>query len=1792
MKKQLLYAVLLLFIGMNLGNATNLKLNAKPENNGNPVETCLPPISLQAQNITPNSAVLLWANSAGAVGYEIELILEIATPTGVATNTSTTNSFNATNLLPNTNYKFYVRSNCGSGNYSSWVGPFILYTFNFGVSCSDPIVIPSLPYQTSDNTGNYGNTVSGPQSSSCALGATNFQAGYDVFYKYTATQNGQVSFTLTSQESRSAIFIYQNCAGITGTCLAAAGNQFNTPRVITYNVSAGSSYIILISSSNQTPIFTYNLLIQAENCPSKPTDLTVSNITSSSANFAWTAPTGPSLNYQIALQPAGSAIPAGAGQYTFSGTTPSFELTTDLEAGTMYQYWVRSECASGSYSAWAGPVAFNTTSCGIEDQCSYIFRMTDSANNGWNGARMQIRQNGIVMATIGGTYTFGSGPIDVAVPLCKNVPFDIFWNVSGTQPQQCIVSVVNSFGQTIATVNGATQNVGTAIYSGLVNCETPVCTVAPTIINVAPITATGGTINWNAPGTENVGYDIYIALAGSAAPSAASTPTYSGMNGSSAPFTFDIPSATNLLADTLYDVYVRVQCDPTNSPWSTVRTFKTLATCPKPYDQTVTNITMNSAVLSWAEFGSATQWEVLLLAAPNAIVPNAPAITPIVNDNDIYIQNISGATTTAVTLVPTTIYYYYVRAVCQPGNDASRWTGPFIFNTLTCDAANKCSYKFLLTNQTNNNWNQARIQVRQNGIVIATLGTQTVNNPNGISVAICNDVPFDLFWSVEGTLPAQIGLKVLNPFGGLIYNKLPGQGTPNSVLYTGTGNCTNTCPIPTELAVNAVSSNSAQLSWVENGTATQWEVYLTSSQDLPILNNSIVTGNPSYTIINGASNMSLNNLAVSTTYSFFVRSICSSSEIGAWTLAQQFTTKPINDNCANAIALPVNPTPSFTQSIAGSTLGGTPSAEVSDCLGQENDDVWFSFTATHTSHLIKLFDIAGTSNILRFAVYEGSDCATQTQIFCSGVNSATGFLNNMSSGTTYKIRVYTNLNMPNLFASFRIGVATPPEMINDECSTAILIPVTTTGSISNATTYGNVAGATASAVSGEICAGVEDDDVWFNFVATSSRQIVSVQLLDAEVNILNYAVYSGNCTNLSLLACAPLNGVALQSMSFVVGQTYYVRVWSQSDVPQNAAFTISVKEVSTCENAEQFCGATVDNPYIYKNTTGLPSSDYLACLTTTPNPTYYTLKVSQSGPILYQMLQNTSFDFQGNPNGNNQDVDFVAWGPFTSPDSCEAISMMPCTDCPNNTINPSFYPLGNIVDCSYSASFMETLSIPNAIAGEYYVVLITNFNGSSGFIKLVQTNAGEPNAGATACADKIQLVAFLDSNNNGVKDVSEGNFTYGSFTSQKNNAGAVSYLSNPLGAQSIYDDNPANTYDFNYEINPEYAPYYAETATNFNDVSIAVGSGTQVLYFPITSTQPYSDVDVSIVSTGLPRPGFEHTHKIVYRNLGSDVASGSITYTKDNANVVISEILPAATTTLPSGFTYDFTNLQPGEVRFVNVKMAVAQIPIVNLGDLLTSSVSVSPAGSDINTLNNTFATSQIVVASYDPNDKNEARGATIAIGNFDQEDYLFYTIRFQNTGTASADTVQIEDTLESDFNFASVRMVSASHNYTMERVNNKLVWTFRNINLPGMFQNDLLSQGYVTFKIKLNAGFAVGDVIENTAQIYFDTNPAIVTNTFQTTFTPNLSVGTFDLNNLVVYPNPAKEIVNIQLKNSSETLKMITIYDMIGKTIKNVAGNGGQQSTIDVSNLSTGMYMIEITTDSNLKQIRKFIVN
>lgn len=442
------------------------------------------------------------------------------------------------------------------------------------------------------------------------------------------------------------------------------------------------------------------------------------------------------------------------------------------------------------------------------------------------------------------------------------------------------------------------------------------------------------------------------------------------------------------------------------------------------------------------------------------------------------------------------------------------------------------------------------------------------------------------------------------------------------------------------------------------------------------------------------------------------------------------------------------------------------------------------------------------------------------------------------------------------------------------------------------------------------------------------------------------------------------------------------------------------------------------------------------------------------------------------------------------------------------------------------------------------------------------------------------MKAFIDANSNGIKDSGEANFNLGQFHYQLNNNGITNSVSSSDGLYYLQESNTANTYDLSYTVDSNYSSYYTVSPSSYNDISFVSGSGVMVYNFPITQL-PYNDANVIVIPYGAPpRPGFTYQNKIVYKNSGNQtIASGTVTFTKNNA-VSITVVSESGITSTASGFTYDFTNLLPNETRYIYVTMQVPTIPTVMLGNLLTNTASITIPAGDINVSNNTNDLTQVVVGSYDPNDKTESHGEKIVHSSFTANDYLTYTIQFENTGTYSAENVRISDVLDAKLDETSVKMINASHTNVLSRVGNTLNWNMNGIDLLPS------GKGHVTFQIKPKSGYAIGDIIPNTASIFFDFNPAIITNTFQTEFVNTMSISEFENQIFFVYPNPTNNFVTISGKDNSQVIDSVEINDISGKTVQTKTVNM-VTAKIDLSDLSNGIYFAKVKSGNNLNIVK-----
>lgn len=375
--------------------------------------------------------------------------------------------------------------------------------------------------------------------------------------------------------------------------------------------------------------------------------------------------------------------------------------------------------------------------------------------------------------------------------------------------------------------------------------------------------------------------------------------------------------------------------------------------------------------------------------------------------------------------------------------------------------------------------------------------------------------------------------------------------------------------------------------------------------------------------------------------------------------------------------------------------------------------------------------------------------------------------------------------------------------------------------------------------------------------------------------------------------------------------------------------------------------------------------------------------------------------------------------------------------------------------------------------------------------------------------------------------------------------------------------------------NPTYFNVSPTTAT----VTFPVTTSPFVQDFCITANGVHNDLEINLLPTSFAVPGFDANYKIIYKNNGTQTQSGSVNlnFNDDVLDLVIAN--PDTTSQSLNTLSWSFTNLLPFESREILVTLNLnspIETPPLNSGDVLSYNATIT-ALTDETPLDNTFTLNQTVVNSFDPNDKTCLEGNTITPAQVGE--YVHYMIRFENTGTFPAENIVVKDIIDTTkFDMATLFPVSGSHNFITKISDvNKVEFIFQNINLPFDSANN---DGYIAFKIKTKSALALGNTFSNLANIYFDYNFPIVTNTATTTVANPLSTQDFEFSNYFsIYPNPVKNSLNITTKQAIKVSSM-SIYNTLGQVVQ-VVTNPTQ--TVDVSELRAGTYFVKIVSDNGV---------
>lgn len=437
----------------------------------------------------------------------------------------------------------------------------------------------------------------------------------------------------------------------------------------------------------------------------------------------------------------------------------------------------------------------------------------------------------------------------------------------------------------------------------------------------------------------------------------------------------------------------------------------------------------------------------------------------------------------------------------------------------------------------------------------------------------------------------------------------------------------------------------------------------------------------------------------------------------------------------------------------------------------------------------------------------------------------------------------------------------------------------------------------------------------------------------------------------------------------------------------------------------------------------------------------------------------------------------------------------------------------------------------------------------------------------------VLLTVFLDENNNGLFDESEVTVPY----FQVNADGLGTMFTNAYGQILTTLDEATS-----FEVNVDTWQWNLTTPSLIN-VDENGWQGYALEYFIGINPTANLSTQIEVALEGLTGDcnTTSNTHASVF-NEGNFYPGGQIQIQLDPLYTYVSSS-PEPISTANNLLVFDVPALNYHELFDASI---IIQNPDENAFGEITSHHITGYYYISSETLSDALDTDSVsheIICAYDPNIKITQTG----IGEFNDiaaNTPLEYTIQFQNIGNAEAETVSITDELSDLLNVATIQPISWSHDFTLHVEGNLATFTFAQINLPGIEQDPIASQGFVRFRIQQMPDLSEGTIITNTATIIFDENSPIVTNTTTNRIPISIGVEESYHSPLGVYPNPTNDVVAW----NDRSFKLTRIVNSTGAShsLKHYLG-GTQYSTKD---LPSGVYIFQFENHEG-KQVFETVI-
>jgi hypothetical protein len=883
-----------------------------------------------------------WMTSTAA-SWEVSVAPVGAVPSAATTTTVTTNTATIAGLTPDTEYTLAIRAICAPGDTSMWSFVRVVrtacgalvpnYSFNFPNFINDErcwseaqgrlgtstVLSGTTSGWTEDGFANNGTqdaareAISGTsndewlisESIDLGTGTTTYELAFDI--ALTGSGSSTTQGTLGSDDTIAVVISTDDGATwSTANILQQwnAGTEPSNTGDFTIISLAGYTGVVKFGfyaastiTNASTNVFIDNFEVRLPVTCLRTTPPVVSNVSAFTADINWNN-NSPATQWQITYGPAGFAPGTGMTMGTVTNPTTISGLSDDTD----YDVYVRAICTPGDTSAWSPASSFRTLCAPATPP--YLYDFTDFINNDpcWAEAQGRLGTSTVLSGTTSGWFEDGFGNIGTQDAAREAI--------SGTSNDEWLISRSVDLGTGTTTYelafDIALTGSGSSTNQGALGADDTVAVVISTDNG-----ATWSTANilqqWNA-GTEpsNTGDFITINLAG-----------YTGV----VRFGFYAASTVSNASTNVFIDNFEVRLLPS---------------CPRTSDATLSNITSSSVDVSWMNNGVAAAWEIEYGPIGFAL-GSGTSVTTLVNpttllglsdntDYEVYVRAICAPgdtsgwsnptvfSTPCAAVTPTYLYDFatYLDPCWQEAEGfltsnsslaygTSTWVGDDYRNTGSNQGANVNIFstnrrEWLISRSVDLSTGgpyQVEFDIaltNYNNITTDSMGVDdtlafVISTDNGVTWDVANALRV---WT-KGNEPSNAGDRIiinLSAYTGVVKFGYYAASTVSNTDYDiHIDNflvlATPSCPRPSALNATNITTSSLDLSWTENGSATEWEIEYGPLGYTPGTGmNLVTTTNPT----------TLSGLMPSGSYDVYVRAICSPTDTSGYSPVGRFFT--------------------------------------------------------------------------------------------------------------------------------------------------------------------------------------------------------------------------------------------------------------------------------------------------------------------------------------------------------------------------------------------------------------------------------------------------------------------------------------------------------------------------------------------------------------------------------------------------------------------------------------------------------------------------------------------------------------------------------------------------------------------------------------------------------------------------------------------------------------------------------------------------------------------------------------